>query len=309
MSEVPDPRGTFSVELGWSNQCCKCKTVVQDASCLSRCSRCHGRLYCSRECQANDWREHRNDCFSRAIKSRVSLIPGLIRTRWSGLAGGHLFQYHMRLVSVDFAKRSVRIRVWGARCQDCGVWERWVCHGHDLIGPDGGYFCLIKEVYPKLKEVLMVTPLDDDYFDIKAQDDPAVPAPAQKQDEYPNPALIPGQWPAFVHDCPQVYWSTVAFKFHPFVNSILAHRGPDSIPFFTTHLRCQDDPNAALMYQGGKITKNWKEYERIAAKPGSNFQLFRFPLTADFSFNEDADLMCYHWEFTDEHARLLATTE
>jgi ribonuclease HIII len=38
----------------------KCKVCFKEG--VKRCSRCMNVVYCSRECQSGDWREHKKDC-------------------------------------------------------------------------------------------------------------------------------------------------------------------------------------------------------------------------------------------------------
>lgn len=198
----------------------------------------------------------------KALERCICNIPALFKEL------DDRFCYHMRFVSVDTNRRSVRIRIWGAHCVDCGVWERWVCLGADLKGPDGYIFCQIREVYHVLEEVLLVTELDDDFPEIAAHDDPSISAPPFAQ-RYPSHPLT--GFPKHIINSRCTKKKAIYYKFHPFVDELV--QTMDANVYFVAQ---QSHEDRQLMYKGGKCTDDWKELEKVAKE--SNIELVTLSL-------------------------------
>ena len=58
-------------------KCSVCGKVETDTEKMKKCSRCDGpRLYCSKECQANDWENHKKICFKSGSSAGGSSAEG-----------------------------------------------------------------------------------------------------------------------------------------------------------------------------------------------------------------------------------------
>jgi len=47
-------------------RCLQCGKIESGAEVFSRCSRCKRAIYCSRECQKLNWKEHKNQCTAQS---------------------------------------------------------------------------------------------------------------------------------------------------------------------------------------------------------------------------------------------------
>ena len=43
--------------------------MLDDGKKLKNCAKCKGIMYCSRECQKQDWKHHKKDCARLAAES------------------------------------------------------------------------------------------------------------------------------------------------------------------------------------------------------------------------------------------------
>jgi hypothetical protein len=58
-------------------KCSVCGKVETDTEKMKKCSRCDGpRLYCSKECQANDWENHKKICFKSGSSAEGASAKG-----------------------------------------------------------------------------------------------------------------------------------------------------------------------------------------------------------------------------------------
>lgn len=71
-----------SVESTTTPKCANCQKEQQSESePLQRCSRCRTTLYCSKDCQAADWKPHKRTCGKPARPTNVVLLS-LEKTAW-----------------------------------------------------------------------------------------------------------------------------------------------------------------------------------------------------------------------------------
>jgi splicing suppressor protein 51 len=56
-------------------ECASCKKSASESSPLKRCAKCHSTQYCSRDCQKNDWKQHKKVC-SRLAAAGSGATPG-----------------------------------------------------------------------------------------------------------------------------------------------------------------------------------------------------------------------------------------
>lgn len=207
--------------------------------------------------------------------------------------------YNMRLVSVDTTTGIVRIRAWGAYCisnfcSQCGAWERWVCIAHHLKGPDGAFFREVARVYPKVRQVYLVTQLDADYYDVKLRDDPLITY--IPDDKFPS---LKGA-PLYIQKDPHLESLLQYYMYHPFVHcKTCSNKSFGVLVYFLAGVDSKNNTSSRrFMYKGGKYVTSWDDLLPLAAE--SNIDLRR--IVDCFSSGESGVI----WNLKETHRNLLA---